>query len=218
MADNSNGIFEFIKSIPDGVNDFGKNFFPELNDINRGRLNWSIYFLLFIVFSLCSGVAFFSYERITNNIYLAAIDRKVTILNELAESGLLSKNELKPLYRDVANELSKSEVTMINAETVSYYFSIVSSVFSLLGLKFLSGAALGTLFFVIALLSSRDGKKEAMKGSLRLLVSFGFMGIILSSFVSNLLSFGVLTFAQLVFLIRLGRKSQRNIVGAGNPI
>lgn len=212
MPGNSNTVIELIKSIPDGVNDFGKNFFPALSDIARGRLKWFIYFFLLVIFLFCGALSFFTYERITNNIYLDAIDQKVIILNKLAESGVLAESELKPLYESIANDLSKSEVVMINAETVSYYFSIVINSFSLLGVKFMSGAALGVLFLIIALLSSREGKKEAVIGSFRLLISFGFIGILLSSFISNFLSFGLLTIAQLVFLIRLGRKSRADMV------
>ncbi|HND96337.1 MAG TPA: hypothetical protein PLH49_11275, partial [Chitinophagaceae bacterium] len=172
---------------------------------------WAIYFFIIIFLLLCSLVAFFMYEKVTNNIYLASIERKVAILNQIAESGFLSKNELKPLYKDVAEELSKSEVTMINAETILYYWSLIMGIVSVFGLKFFSGAALGTLFFVVALFSSRDGKKEVMLGSLRLFMSFGFLGLILTTWISNFYSFLLLLFVQLVFLINLGRRGQRKL-------
>lgn len=211
MSDTPNIVVEIFKSIPDGVNDFGKNFFPTLNEPNRGRLKWAIYFIIIIFLFLCSLATFFIYEKVTNNIYLASIERKVTILNQIAESEFLSKNELKPLYKDVAEELSKSEVTMINTETVSYYWSIITEIVSVFGLKFLSGAALGTLFFIVALFSSRDGRKEVILGSLRLFMSFGVLGLILTSWMSNLYSFLLLLLVQLIFLFNLGRRGQKKL-------
>ena len=102
MADNSNLIVSIINLFISGVNDFGKNFFPNLDDRNQVKLRLVIYALVAVVLFVCSALSFFIYERVTNHIFLTSIERKVNILNQLAEAGILSKSDLKPLYRDVA--------------------------------------------------------------------------------------------------------------------
>ena len=101
---------------------------------------------------------------------------------------------------------------MIDSETALFYFSFASIVFSGISIKFLSGATLGLIFFVAALFSSRDGKKEVMKGSFRLVLFFGILGIIISTWLSPLITFSILTTVQIVYLIFSGRRSQKRLV------
>lgn len=215
MADLALGIINLISI---GVTDFGKNFFPKLRKRDQGKLRFLIYLLLLLLLFICILMAFFIYERVTSHVLLSSIERKVAILNQLSESGVLTESELKPLYKNTANDLSKSEVVMINTETLFYIYSFVVNLFWAASWKFLSGAGLGIMFLMIALLSSRQGKKEVVKGALKLLMIFGIAGLFLSSMLSNqfklssiesnLLAFGTLTIIQLLFLIRYGRKSQ----------
>ncbi|MCL4272918.1 MAG: hypothetical protein KJZ77_03535 [Anaerolineales bacterium] len=211
MADNSNLIIGLINLFVNGVNEFGKNLFPNLNDQEQGRLRMIIYSLFLAILLICSIMVVFVYERVTNHIFLTSIERKVAVLNQLAETGILSKSDLKPLYRDIAKDLSESEVVMINGDSAWFYFSVISIVFSGISIKFLSGATLGLVFFIVAFFSSRNGKKEVMIGSFRLLLFFGILGIIISTWLSPLITFALLTIVQLVYLIFIGRRSQKKL-------
>jgi hypothetical protein len=212
MPDNNNIINEIWKSIPAGINDFGKTFFPDLEDKNRGRLNWFIGILFLIFLILIAMMIFFTSETFTRNIYLTALERKITMLNNLAKSDVLPKAELEPLFREFAKDLLESEIIPMDSNYFSNILSPILPIIIDLSARFLPGAIMGILFVIWAIFSSRDGRKDVIRGSIKLMILFGIVGIITSiwlrSWIWNLV---LLSVSQIIFMVLLGIRSRQNV-------
>lgn len=193
-----------------------------IGDISKEpkRIVWIVFMVLLmsvLLGAIALFVAWVSEASYAAN-YYQNLEQKIDLiksLNELEKDGIRSRPELSRVYDQTIIELSLREIRPTLLPPI--LIPTIPMMDQITIYKTISGAFVGLLFFLIALLFVRQGQKEIIKGTVIVTVVFGTIGAILPTFIAPVVNIVVLPILELVALyIYGGWKTQNGTKGQSN--
>lgn len=161
--------------------------------------------IILVLVGIIAAVMVFGAELRSQATYYETLDKKISLLkslNELEKDGIKSHPELSKVYEQTIIELSLHQITPFTIPPIRFPDTLMVNEFTFY--KALSGAFVGILFFFIALLFVRDGKREVLKGAIIVAVAFGLLGAALPTINPPIVNFIGLPIVEIIALYLYG--------------
>lgn len=170
--------------------------------------------LLFWIFVISLAITtIISVENTTGYAYFSRMERKVSILkdlNELAQDGITSNQELSPIYHDTVSELETYQIKPLSfSQFLSSLNSLTLNIPEEFG-KFISGGLLGFMVAIAGWVDRKKGGEEwssTFFGGLILGIIFGFIGAAIPIIYNPWINYIGFPLIQTIVILFFSRKT-----------